>query len=79
MKQDIIRVYHGSIFAVNNPEIRPVTRPLDFGVGFYVTTLQDQAEHWAQKKAEKINKTPIVSVYDLNLSELKRDLNVKEL
>jgi len=78
MKQSTIRVYHGSVDIVENPELRPVTRPLDFGVGFYVTTLQKQAEHWAQSKSKKAKKPPIVNVYDLNLSDLKRLLSTKE-
>ena len=73
-----MKVYHGSVFVVEKPEIRPVTRPLDFGVGFYVTTLQKQAEHWAKSKSKKTNQTPIVNVYDLDLLGLKKKLTTKE-
>jgi hypothetical protein len=78
VKPNIIRVYHGSIYIVEKPEVRPVNRPLDFGVGFYVTTLQNQAEHWAQSKARKIRKTPVINIYDLDLAGLKKNLNIKE-
>ena len=44
-------VYHGSIGIIRNPDILHSYRPLDFGKGFYVTTLRAQAEVWAKRKA----------------------------
>jgi len=35
----VITVYHGGSSLVQIPEIRPVSRPMDFGAGFYTTTL----------------------------------------
>ena len=32
-------VYHGSLEIVKNPDIQHSFRPLDFGKGFYVTTV----------------------------------------
>ena len=37
-------VYHGSIEAVKNPDVLHSHRPLDFGKGFYVTLVKEQAE-----------------------------------
>lgn len=37
-------VYHGSIEIVKNPDVNHSYRPLDFGKGFYVTTVKEQAE-----------------------------------
>ena len=34
-------VYHGSNVIVNDPDINHSVRPLDFGKGFYVTTVRD--------------------------------------
>ena len=45
-----IEVYHGSNVIVETPEITPYVCPLDFGSGFYVTTLYNQACRWAEKK-----------------------------
>ena len=43
-----ILVYHGAADTVRNP-LASYGRPdLDFGQGFYVTTLRSQAERWAQ-------------------------------
>lgn len=37
-------VYHGSNVIVNNPDINHSVRPLDFGKGFYVTTVRELFE-----------------------------------
>ena len=44
-------VYHGSIEPVEKPDVLHSHRPLDFGRGFYVTTVKEQAERWAKRKA----------------------------
>ena len=45
-------VYHGSSMIVEHPDILHSYRALDFGKGFYVTTVQEQAERWARRKAD---------------------------
>ncbi len=45
-------VYHGSTIEVNNPDMQHSYRNLDFGKGFYVTTVREQAERWAKRKAD---------------------------
>lgn len=45
-------VYHGSNMIVNVPDTEHSFRPLDFGKGFYVTTVKEQAERWARRKAD---------------------------
>ena len=44
-------VYHGSSEVVRQPDILHSYRALDFGKGFYVTTVSQQAERWARRKA----------------------------
>lgn len=44
-------VYHGSNTIVNKPSIDHSFRNLDFGKGLYVTTVKEQAERWAKRKA----------------------------
>ncbi|MCR5770301.1 MAG: DUF3990 domain-containing protein [Butyrivibrio sp.] len=39
-----MRVYHGSVEIVKTPDVLHSYRPLDFGKGFYVTTVKEQAE-----------------------------------
>ena len=41
-------VYHGSTEVVKNPDVKHSYRSLDFGMGFYVTTIRRQAESYRQ-------------------------------
>lgn len=45
-------VYHGSTEIVEKPDVEHSYRLLDFGRGFYVTTVKEQAERWARRKAD---------------------------
>ena len=45
-------VYHGSTIEITKPDIDHAYRNLDFGKGFYVTTVFEQAERWAKRKAD---------------------------
>ena len=61
-----IIVYHGSTEKVEHP-ICALGRPnLDFGQGFYVTLLLDQAEGFANRKARDRKAKPIISVYEFD-------------
>ena len=52
-----ITVYHGATEIIEAP-LNHVGRPrLDFGQGFYVTDLKDQAIKWAKTIAEKKSST----------------------
>lgn len=44
-------VYHGSDIVISNPDIKHSKKKLDFGCGFYVTSVKVQAERWAKRKA----------------------------
>lgn len=60
-------VYHGSTEIVKNPDIKHSYRALDFGMGFYVTTVREQAERWARRKAAILGKdNAILNVYQMN-------------
>ena len=60
-----MKVYHGSIEIVKSPDVLHSYRPLDFGKGFYVTTVKEQAEKWAKRKADLYNKPiGIINEYD---------------
>lgn len=47
----MITVFHGSIMEVSKPLVALGRPNLDFGQGFYVTDLQQQAERWAKNYA----------------------------
>lgn len=60
-------VYHGSTEIVEKPDVRHSYRALDFGKGFYVTTVKEQAERWARRKAGILGKdSAIVNLYRMN-------------
>ncbi len=59
-------VYHGSTEIVKKPDVRHSYRTLDFGMGFYVTTVREQAERWARRKADILGKdNAIINIYQM--------------
>lgn len=44
-------LYHGSDCVVKSPDTLHSSERLDFGKGFYATSVQFQAERWAKRKA----------------------------
>ncbi|MGL5086971.1 MAG: DUF3990 domain-containing protein [Clostridium sp.] len=72
-----MRVYHGSYIEIDTPKIIEPNRPLDFGTGFYVTSLQHQADRWAIAKSRIKNSKAIVSVYNIDINEMKNNYKVK--
>ena len=43
---------------------------MDFGKGFYVTTLQEQSEKWAIRRAKPTLSKSVVSIYEFDISGL---------
>ena len=59
-------VFHGSTEIVKNPDVVHSYRQLDFGRGFYVTTVREQAERWARRKADILGKDKaILNIYQM--------------
>ncbi len=54
-------IYHGSYCKIENPELIKGKYSKDFGIGFYCTILEEQAEKWAEKY-----ETPIINKYEYN-------------
>ena len=58
-------LYHGSYLEVTHPIARAGRKNLDFGQGFYLTTIREQAEAWARiistRRGRSVN--PVVSVF----------------
>ena len=69
----MIILYHGSHIAVPSPLVGLGRKKVDFGQGFYLTNLHDQAKAWAETIAERKgrNTKPIVSAYTLDYSSVK--------
>lgn len=68
-----MRLFHGSSIVVSEPHIGFSRSDLDFGRGFYATSIRTQAERWAKRKAFLDNSsTAIVSEFELgDLASLK--------
>ena len=67
-------VYHGSNTVVQHPDVIHTCRNLDFGKGFYVTTVREQAERWAKRKADFAGGTPVVDCRDGGEQYLQYDV-----
>lgn len=59
-------VYYGSSEVVRQPDILHSYRALDFGKGFYVTSVRGQAERWARRKASLVGGRAIVNQYQMD-------------
>ena len=71
-----MRVFHGSNQIVQKPDIGHSYRPLDFGMGFYVTTVREQAIRWAERKSKIYNGTrPVLNIYEM--ADLPGNLSIK--
>ena len=62
--------YHGGTTPVTQPLCKLGRANLDFGPGFYVTHLRQQAESWARRQALERNLISVVSVYRLDTDTL---------
>ncbi|MDR3210822.1 MAG: DUF3990 domain-containing protein [Planctomycetota bacterium] len=55
-------LYHGSYTAIEKPNLAFSREKTDFGKGFYLTALEDQAVRWAERFKEERG-TGVVSAY----------------
>lgn len=69
-----MKIYHASDSIVNKPDVKHSRSNLDFGKGFYVTIIQEQAERYAQRFILRKRKG-ILNIYEYNPTE---DLVIKQ-
>lgn len=72
-----MKLYHGSnqeIITIDFSKCRPYK---DFGKGFYMTTMQDQAVKMAKRVARIYGGNPCVNVYEFDENCLHKDLNIR--
>lgn len=60
-----MKVYHSSACIVDHPDIYHSRNNLDFGRGFYVTTMKDQAVSYAQRFIRR-GKSAFLNTYDFD-------------
>lgn len=64
----MITLYHGSTLLLEHPLANVGREDLDFGRGFYLTCLREQAERWAiRMKLIRIQPIAWVNVYQLDM------------
>lgn len=64
----MLTVYHGSTYRVEQPLAGACRPNLDFGVGFYLTDLKEQASRWALRTADIRHETNVwLNVYSLDI------------
>ena len=61
----MIRLYHTSTIEIRTPDVLHSREHLDFGRGFYLTLLREQAEKYGQRFLRK-GEEAILNVYDLD-------------
>ena len=70
-------VYHGSYCIVDTPHISFSRDALDFGKGFYVTKIKEQAINWTNKFKRR-GKNGYLNRYKLDIEKVKEIYIVKE-
>ncbi len=64
-------LYHGGTERIEKPLCDKGRKNLDFGQGFYLTVLKDQAENWARRVASDRGGKAVVNEYEMDLEALK--------
>ncbi len=71
-------LYHGSYMEIKKPDITFSRDNVDFGKGFYVTPIYEQAKKWAARFKRKKGAS-IVTTYELEDSILDSNIYIKKL
>lgn len=71
-----MRVYHGATAEIRFPLVHVGRRDLDFGKGFYVTPIMEQAYSWACRPANK-HKEHWLNVYDIDYNAVISEFRSK--
>ena len=62
-------VYHGATIAIQKPLVNVDRKHLDFGEGFYMTDLPEQAISWAQRPINA-GKDHVLNTYEFDIGAL---------
>ena len=69
-------LYHGSYIEIKKPDIIHSRENVDFGRGFYTTTILEQAEKWSRKYKDKKG-SAVISVYNFDEVALEKFKTLK--
>lgn len=72
-----ITVYHGGTAIIEAP-LANVGRPnLDFGLGFYITDMRQQAVDWAKHVSDRRKVSPVLNIYSLDRDTILKNYRCK--
>ncbi|MGN0723534.1 MAG: DUF3990 domain-containing protein [Treponema sp.] len=72
-----MKLYHGSTVIVDKPLVSYGRDNLDFGKGFYTTSMQGQAEKWIQRFIS-LGKKGIISIYNFDGTDIQKKYRYKK-
>ncbi|MCL2041982.1 MAG: DUF3990 domain-containing protein [Bacteroidales bacterium] len=58
-----MKVYHGSYTKIDEIDLTKCELNRDFGRGFYVTNIYEQAKFWAKRKGKKQNNNGLITEF----------------
>ena len=70
-------LYHGGTAIIEKPRIISSSIGRDFGMGFYCTDIQDQAEKWAKRQGRIRKQTAFLNLYEFEMDLALSNLNFK--
>ena len=75
--KDKIEIYHAVTEAISRPLCGVGRKNLDFGPGFYMTDVYDQAVMWASRRASERQAPAILNVYLLDRENMFKDARIR--
>ena len=64
-RRHVMRLYHGSNTGINSINLAMCRPYKDFGIGFYLTDIREQAERMAVRVAKIYGGSPVLNVFDI--------------
>jgi len=74
---DKLEVYHAGTDRIENPDCKRGRKNLDFGEGFYVTDIYDQAYNFAMSKSRERKRPPLINTYLLDRKAILNNARAK--
>lgn len=64
-----MKLYHGSNTVIDSVDLSKYRPYKDFGKGFYLTDIKDQAERMAARTVKMFNGTPTLTLFEFNIDD----------
>lgn len=77
MTGKVIEVYHAGVEHIQHPDTKHGRGQLDFGPGFYLTDIYEQAVNWAIRRSNQFKREPVINMYLLRQEDLITDISLR--